>query len=191
MQHSKAADHWPYKGLKRLKIFPSYFQIFSIKFCQKLTDGDESFSITEVVQALGTLEFCWVLNWNIKIFSILVILIHSHGLSSFLKSLGKDQPSQGRLQKITERKSIEFLDIVDKSLDQQAWKNVQKELKRKRSFSEGEISTNYQSKVSQNSKRQAAVQAVERVDAKLTGDIRIQVSKAKTVRLEIKLLCNI
>ena len=119
-------------------------------------------------------------------FSILVILIHSHGLSSFLKSLGKDQPSQGRLQKITERKSIEFLDIVDKSLDQQAWKNVQKELKRKRSFSEGEISTNYQSKVSQNSKRQAALPAVERVDAKLTGDIRIQVSPAKTRGLELK-----
>ena len=119
-------------------------------------------------------------------FSILVILIHSHGFSSFLKTLGKDQPSQGRLQKITERKSIEFLDIVDKSLDQQAWKNVQKELKRKRSFSEGEISTNYQSKVSQNSKRQAPVQSVERVDAKLSGDIRIQVSKAKlqTRRLE-------
>lgn len=124
---------------------------------KKLTDGDESFSITEVVQAL-------------------VILIHSQGLSSFLKSLGKDQPSQARLQKITERKSIEFLDIVDKSLDQQAWKNVQKELKRKRSFSEGEISTNYQSKVSQNSKRQAAVAPVdeERVETKLTGDIRIQ-----------------
>ena len=189
MQHSEAADHSPYKGLKRLKIFPSYFQIFSIKFCQKLTDGDESFSITEVVQALGTLEFCWVLNWNIKIFSILVILIHSHGLSSFLKSLGKDQPSQsqGRLQKISERKSIEFLDIVDKSMDQQAWKNVQKELKRKRSFSEGEISTNYQSKVSQNSKRQAPVQAVERVEAKLTGDIRIQVSQTKTGRSEIKI----
>ena len=124
-------------------------------------------------------------------FSILVILIHSHGFSSFLKTLGKDQPSQGRLQKITERKSIEFLDIVDKSLDQQAWKNVQKELKRKRSFSEGEISTNYQSKVSQNSKRQAALLVpavdVERVDAKLTGDIRIQVSsRAKTGRFEIK-----
>ena len=65
---------------------------------------------------------------------------------------------------------------MDKSLDQQAWKNVQKELKRKRSFSEGEISTNYQSKLCQNSKRPAAVQAVERLDAKLTGDIRIQVS---------------
>jgi len=130
-------------------------RLLTTNHIKKLTDGDESFSITEVVQAL-------------------VILIHSHGLSSFLKSLGKDQPSQGRLQKITERKSIEFLDIVDKSLDQQAWKNVQKELKRKRSFSEGEISTNYQSKVSQNSKRQAALPAVERVDAKLTGDIRIQ-----------------
>ena len=109
-------------------------------------------------------------------------------MSSFLKSLGKDQPSQGRLQKITERKSIEFLDIVDKSLDQQAWKNVQKELKRKRSFSEGEISTNYQSKVSQNSKRQAAVPPVdvERVETKLTGDILIQVSRTKNWRLEIK-----
>ena len=109
-------------------------------------------------------------------------------MSSFLKTLGKDQQSQsqGRLQKITERKSIEFLDIVDKSLDQQAWKNVQKELKRKRSFSEGEISTNYQSKVSQNSKRQAALPAVERVDAKLTGDIRIQVSPTKTRGLELK-----
>ena len=110
-------------------------------------------------------------------------------MSSFLKSLGKDHPSQTRLQKITERKSIEFLDIVDKSLDQQAWKNVQKELKRKRSFSEGEISTNYQSKVSQNSKRQAAVPVVdvERVDAKLTGDIRIQVSRgAKSGRFKIR-----
>ena len=58
LHQSEAPDHRPYKGLKRLEIFPSYFQIFSIKFCQKLTDGDESFSITEVVQALGTLEFC-------------------------------------------------------------------------------------------------------------------------------------
>ena len=58
VHQSEASDHSPYKGWKRLKIFPSYFQIFSIKFCQKLTDGDESFSITEVVQALGTLEFC-------------------------------------------------------------------------------------------------------------------------------------
>ena len=86
--------------------------------------------------------------------------------------MGLDQHGKpGRLQKINERKSIEFLDIVDKSADQ-VWKNVQKELKRKRSFSEGEISTNYQSKVSQNSKRQAS----DRCDAKQSGDIRIQVS---------------
>ena len=58
LHESEALDHRSYKGSKRLEIFPSYFQIFSIKFCQKLTDGDESFSITEVVQALGTLEFC-------------------------------------------------------------------------------------------------------------------------------------
>ena len=82
----------------------------------------------------------------------------------------------GSLQKINERKSIEFLDIVDKSLDQKGWKNVQKELKRKRSFSEGEISSNYQSKVSQNSKRQAGER---QASAKLQGDIRIQVSSAK------------
>ena len=83
----------------------------------------------------------------------------------------------GSLQKINERKSIEFLDIVDKSLDQKGWKNVQKELKRKRSFSEGEISSHYQSKVSQNSKRQAGDRQAE---SKLHGDIRIQVSSART-----------
>lgn len=121
-------------------------------------------------------------------FNILVILIHIHGLSSFLKCVGLGLEQQingvgGRLQKINERKSIEFLDIVDKSLDQKVWKTeVQKELKRKRSFSEGEISTNYQSKVSQNSKRQAG----ERSEAKLSGDIRIQVSRAKTEGLEMK-----
>ena len=56
--------------------------------------------------------------------------------------------------KITENKSIEFLDIIDKSLDRKIWKHVQKELKRKRSFSEGEIAKNYQSKnPTHNSKR--------------------------------------
>ena len=119
------------------------------------------------------------MNRNMKLFKlILVILIHIHGLSSFLKSVDPEQQTSGlgSLQKINERKSIEFLDIVDKSLDQKGWKNVQKELKRKRSFSEGEISSNYQSKVSQNSKRQAGER---QASAKLQGDIRIQVSSAK------------
>lgn len=113
-----------------------------------------------------------------------VILIHIHGLSSFVKSVGLDQLSHGtgRLQKINERKSIEFLDIVDKSLDQKNWRSVQKELKRKRSFSEGEISTNTQSKVSQNSKRQAS----QTGEAKLNGDIRIQVSGTKREGFQTK-----
>ena len=90
------------------------------------------------------------------------------------------------LQKISERKSIEFLDIFDKSLDRKIWKHVQKELKRKRSFSEGEISKNYCSKVGQHgpgSKRQTKPPAntktsmtdIERCKNKLNVDIRIQV----------------
>ena len=90
------------------------------------------------------------------------------------------------LQKISERKSIEFLDIFDKSLDRKIWKHVQKELKRKRSFSEGEISKNYCSKVGQHGpgpKRQTKPPAntktsmtdIERCKNKLNVDIRIQV----------------
>jgi len=110
-------------------------RLLSSDHIKSLTDGDESFSITEAVQAL-------------------VVLIHTHGLATFLMAAANQQtkPSNGvsGLQKITERKSIEFLDIFDRSLDRKIWKHVQKELKRKRSFSEGEISKNYCSKVGQH-----------------------------------------
>lgn len=101
-----------------------------------MTDGDESWTLTETVQGL-------------------VVLIHFHGLSSFLLSSGTEDSEQTNLlQRKTEKKSIEFLDIIDKSLDRKVWKQVQKELKRKRSFSEGEITKSYQTKnISHNSKR--------------------------------------
>jgi len=104
---------------------------------QNLTDGDESWTLTETVQGL-------------------VVLIHFHGLSSFLLSSGMEDPVQSldTIQRKPERKSIEFLDIFDKSLDRKVWKHVQKELKRKRSFSEGEITKTYQTKaLSHTSKR--------------------------------------
>ena len=84
-----------------------------------------------------------------------MVLIHFHGLSSFLLSSGTEESEQtNSIQRKTEKKSIEFLDIIDKSLDRKVWKQVQKELKRKRSFSEGEITKSYQTKnVSHNSKR--------------------------------------
>lgn len=96
---------------------------------KSLTDGDESFSITEAVHAL-------------------VVLIHTHALATFIGATTQ-QPNSTGPQKITERKSIEFLDIFDKSLDRKIWKHVAKELKRKRSFSEGEITKNNSAKTVQ------------------------------------------
>eukprot|EP00092_Neocalanus_flemingeri_P002636 GFUD01002823.1.p1 GENE.GFUD01002823.1~~GFUD01002823.1.p1 ORF type:complete len:395 (+),score=49.65 GFUD01002823.1:48-1232(+) len=119
---------------KLLAQSPSLITTNHIKI---LTDGDESWTLTETVQGL-------------------VVLIHFHGLSSFLMSSGMEDPVQcmDSIQRKPERKSIEFLDIFDKSLDRKLWKHVQKELKRKRSFSEGEITKNYQTKnVSHTSKR--------------------------------------
>ena len=122
-------------------------------------------------------------------------MIHTHGLATFLLAAGGSQqlqtkPSNGtsgvQAQKINERKSIEFLDIFDKSLDRKIWKHVQKELKRKRSFSEGEISKNYCSKAGQPGgpgyKRPVKPTTsktstdIEKCKQKLNGDIRIQVS---------------
>jgi len=118
---------------KLLALSPSLLTTNHIKI---LTDGDESWTLTETVQGL-------------------VVLIHFHGLSSFLLSSGTEESEQtNSIQRKTEKKSIEFLDIIDKSLDRKVWKQVQKELKRKRSFSEGEITKSYQTKnVSHNSKR--------------------------------------
>ena len=142
---------------------------------------------------------------------ISVVLIHTHGLATFLMAAANQQtkPSNGvsGLQKITERKSIEFLDIFDRSLDRKIWKHVQKELKRKRSFSEGEISKNYCSKVGQHPhhplgpghKRQVSQLSsssqnvvkptltryntdIEKCKKQLHGDIRIQVSTPKVQR---------
>lgn len=87
---------------------------------KSLTDGDESFSITEAVRAL-------------------VVLIHNHALATFIGAATQPHIASTGLHKMTERKSIEFLDIFDKSVDRKIWKHVAKELKRKRSFSEGEI----------------------------------------------------
>ena len=127
---------------------------------QSLTEGEDSWSLTEAVQCL-------------------IVLTHSHGLSSLLTCAGLEPPAllspappPPHLKLEPSRKSIEFLDIVDsKALERKVWKQVnknsmnqptvnqtnkatfrpsvriltvllqvQKELKRKRSFSEGEIS---------------------------------------------------
>ena len=81
---------------------------------------------------------------------ISVVLIHTHALATFIGATTQ-QPNIAStgLHKITERKSIEFLDIFDKSLDRKIWKHVAKELKRKRSFSEGEITKNPSAKTVQ------------------------------------------
>ena len=76
------------------------------------------------------------------------------------------------LQKICERKSIEFLDISSQSLEPKLWKHVQqKELKRKRSFSEGEVT-------GAKEMLDEGVNCVKRPQTqhadKCNGDIRIQ-----------------
>ena len=120
-----------------------------------------------------------------------MVLIHFHGLSSFLLSSGMEDSEHhtNSLQRKTEKKSIEFLDIFDKSLDRKVWKQVQKELKRKRSFSEGEITKNYQTKnISHNSKR-----LLRPIVAKPVCDIPGQMSKynekPNNIRIQVRKVC--
>ena len=114
------------------------------------------------------------------------MLIHTHALSTFVLATSTNtkiatKPSNGAvkngLQKICERKSIEFLDISDKSLETKLWKHVQqKELKRKRSFSEGEVTGGTKEMLDDGVncvKRPQKPAATQHVD-KCNGDIRIQ-----------------
>ena len=59
MQNTQIVNLWSYKG-KTIYIFcHNIYQTNLI--LQSLTDGDESFSITEAVQALGKIIFCqWI-----------------------------------------------------------------------------------------------------------------------------------
>ena len=58
MQNTQIVNLWSYKG-KTIYILSQYLSNKLI--LQSLTDGDESFSITEAVQALGKIIFCqWI-----------------------------------------------------------------------------------------------------------------------------------
>ena len=116
-----------------------------------------------------------------------MVLIHFHGLSSFLLSSGTEDSEQtNSLQRKAEKKSIEFLDIIDKSLDRKVWKQVQKELKRKRSFSEGEITKSYQTKnVSHNPKRLLRP-IVAKPICDTTGQLNKYNEKANNIRIQVR-----
>jgi len=137
---------------------------------KNLTDGEESFSISEIMQAL-------------------VILIHTHALSTFVLANSKHQTAKSQTvpqldcKKICERKSIEFLDISDKSLETRIWKRLQNkapaELKRKRSFSEGDHGgiSNTSDSLEAGTKRQTGSEAVKtscQFEGKCSGDILVQ-----------------
>lgn len=96
------------------------------KHIKKLTEGEDSWTLAEIVQAL-------------------VIIVHFHGLSSFPIGTKINQPttndnsvkqakSKQKLRKISEN-----FDFSDDNNTEGATKLNEKELKRKRSFSEGEV----------------------------------------------------
>ena len=129
-------------------------------------------------------------------------MIHTHALATFLQAAsGQNQaaPSPGpATHKLSERKSIEFLDIFDKSLDRKIWKHVQKELKRKRSFSEGEISKT-QARLAAHGHgghrlrqvappRPPAPAPSTGLTKVVGGDIRIQVSNIRRLFIDVSVL---
>jgi len=93
--------------------------LLTVHHIKNLTVGDGCFTLAEVVQSI-------------------VILTIFHSLSTFIKGCMSSKSINDSSNEIEER-SVGLLDIFDETFILKEWKNFGKDLKRKRSFSEGEV----------------------------------------------------
>lgn len=98
--------------------------LITAKHIKRLTMGEGCMTLAEVVQALVT-------------------LVIFHALSSFYVGCDFLQSEKEELMKnydtMIDTKSAGLIDIYDESFPRKQWSSIEKDLKRKRSFSEGEL----------------------------------------------------